>query len=246
MKTGGGSLNERLAAGFGPAQMFPRFDATHDGTIDQKMSVDGYFALGDRRLDYRFHTVHMPAAVAGLVPEFRKATMLREPVARSISHLRQLQKILGQDELGLDELYDRFEIRPSLGNYQARVLAAEIADVKKFMADQAKRYQTPGEDDMIPLIVQMGVSAIPQMDEPGMLERAAARLRSFDYVGVTERLGAFQRHLEQVYSWEEREVRHEKHTRDGEPVSDWLKGRLQADNQIDLELFSLARDELAR
>ncbi len=243
MKTGGGSLNARIAEGYGTRQVFPEYAATPDETLDQKISVRSYIARGDRRDEHLFHTLHMPAVVADLMPHYRSAIVLRDPVARTVSHLRQMRNVVGADQLELDALYDREGIREALANYQARVLATEVADVERFMEIQSAVFDVaPTGEMMAELVMQMTVSGIPQLAEAGLFERANARLRSFDFVGVTEQLAAFQRRIEQAHGWAEAPVIHDKATTDAEPVSEWLVTQIAADNPVDVELYEVARD----
>ena len=195
-----------------------------------------------------FYSVHMPAWVAEEVaPHHVRVTVLREPVARTISHLRHIARAMqlvgGQPAFGsLQELYDDPRWHERLVNYQVRIFATTRAEAER-AHDRRIASLPPGTrlpDGFLLPIMATGIEGCEPLGDDA-LERAIATLDHFDVVGVTEHLDlAFAQVAELVG----REARPVGHINRGSPTleaSEELVEHVRADQKLDSMLYDHAR-----
>jgi hypothetical protein len=135
---------------------------------------------------------HFPYEALSFVPDpYSTLCVLREPVARTLSHYSELRSARARyRDLPLDEFVFNEEFDVPSGNYQARQLAHEIG-----LADAWRSYtpeeglRAAGADPEQAYPVQALFDSTPlQFDEDTLLHRARANLARIDFVGVTESL----------------------------------------------------------
>ncbi len=137
---------------------------------------------------------HFPYEALSLVPHpYSTLCVLREPVARTLSHYSQLRTArIRYRDLSLDEFVFSEEFDVPSGNYQARQLAHEIGLAeawRSFTPDIELR--AAGGDPELGYPVQALFDSTPlRFDEATLLHKASENLAQIDFVGVTESLDA--------------------------------------------------------
>lgn len=192
MKTGGISTTASIRDAVGADRTFP--DAAGEVAAVAAKSIPSYLlALDDEeRGALRFTTVHQPAWVAFTgPPDTIRATVLREPVARTLSHLRQ---IAGGNHRARSprEAWDDPEIKARLSNYMCQLFADREDRVVPSdplpdeLDDDAKR-------SVLEALSDGWFTAIwhPMTIDDAALAQAVATLSRYDVVGTTADLGGF-------------------------------------------------------
>lgn len=172
-KTAGTSFTSLLKQLCGPC------DSHHMLDIDD---IPATQSLANPAIRYSLIRGHLRyEAVKQLLPiDTRRVTMLREPVARTISHLLHIQRHPEQNrfleqfapisKMSLEELLEHNIVRAYLTNFQAKKLALPY---------------TPDRQGAHHAINAM-LSLTSAMDK-GLLEHALLNLSQFDFVGISER-----------------------------------------------------------
>lgn len=183
MKVGGTSLSDELARWFGPERS--RVHVFLDDIALLPVPVLG---------NLRVIAGHIPYAGLALIPgPFRTLAVLREPVARTLSHFSTLRT----DHPHYHDLtLDRFVFDEGFtwsGNFQARFLAADDIDVANAWRTYSpeERLVATGGDRYTanPLQALFERADIGQTDED-LLANASANLDRIDFVGTTDDLDA--------------------------------------------------------
>ena len=190
MKTGGTSLTTALANLCGVANA---------GASLTEVFLDQFVQHDPRRWnEVGFVTGHLPWEVHELLPRAtRSVTVVRDPVARSLSHYWQLsinpEVIAESPDFSLEEYVESPRWNTLCRDYQARQLAhrVDIAHAGKTYAP-AERFASLGppfpREHQYPL--QSLFDCSPLSLTGAELERAALRsLSEIEFVGVTEHLG---------------------------------------------------------
>ncbi|MGQ0830572.1 MAG: hypothetical protein ACT4OV_02735 [Microthrixaceae bacterium] len=237
MKTGGTSVMRTLRETFALSEIYPR--ATDDlryenGALDiaHHLSVPYLLSLSEERTaSIRVYIGHFPYVVRELmgVP-MRAATVLREPVARTVSLLRQIKRQQPwEDEpatrrpvadLPLEEVYEHPRVfAPLIQNHQTKIFS-----------------MTPDDDPQS----YMDVVEV----DAARLARARTNLEEVDVLGVMEHFDWFVDDLEAAFSWKVVRSARKNVTPDEDlgPVSPSLLKRIASDNALDIELYERARD----
>jgi len=256
MKTGGTTLTRTLAEALGQAAVHPlRVELEVEDPADApsallsaKANIHDLLAIdaetGEQILAY---SVHMPAWVAEAVaPEYLRFTVVREPVSRTISHLKQVALAPGVPDT-IEELYSLEVVRDRLADYQTRMLAVEKADqprrispteLREFMAN-ATQVERDNVTFELTMANYLGTPHVDPLND-GHLDRALSRLEAFDVVGTTERMSDAVRRVEQATGWSLPEPERHNVTRNTEPVSAELIERIEADTRLDRQLYERA------
>jgi hypothetical protein len=163
---------------------------------------------------------HFPYVASELVPgPFTRITILRDPIERTISHLKHAKR--EREHLAdatLDEVYeDPFLFPTVLHNYQAKVFA--------FTA----------EDDVTTSLAVLDVD-----DE--RLKIAKSHLDRIDLLGLQERLPEFMEHVERRYGWSREDVPRANVSTEDWTVSPALRRRIIEDNTADQEFYEYGRE----
>jgi hypothetical protein len=257
MKTGGSTVTHMLLRHFVPTARYP----PPGDTQFRKTTIEPILALdATARAKIELYSVHMPACIADQVaPDHLHLTVLREPVARTVSHLRQIARSVGTTDL--TSLYDDPRWRHPLLDFQTRVFAitAEqvveqearrvqlLATIQEQMQDAATGEGDAGTplldlDAMGDLVSEMLLTAVqdPSPLDHEALDRALVTLRSFDLVGVTEDMGSFCTQLARELGIELGPPPQLNVSNDRLQASDDLLERIRADNERDLALYQAA------
>ena len=181
MKTAGTSLSEMLRRWAGPGR-------SRVGLPLDELLVMSRPELGRMRAI----AGHFPFEVIGILPGvFQTATVIREPVGRTLSHFQEVRRQHDPDgELTLDEFVHSEVYAVPSGNYQARQLAHTIdLDQAWIGYSPMQRYLQAGgqPDQAYPLQALFDSTPIFMSDED-LLKQASAHLSQIDIVGVTDHL----------------------------------------------------------
>lgn len=172
-KTAGTSFASVLKQLCGPGEGHKSLDLDHISATQSLANPAIRYSLIRGHLRYEAVKHLLPAGT-------RRVTMLREPVARTISHLLHIQRHPEQNrfleqfapisKMSLKELLEHNIVRAYLTNFQAKKLALPY---------------TPGRQGAEHAINAM-LSLTSAMDK-GLLEHALLNLSKFDFVGISER-----------------------------------------------------------
>jgi hypothetical protein len=242
MKTGGTSLAWMLP--FPRHRRYPR-PGTAESHPHEKFVPDALLAMEPEERD-RFLCVstHMPAWVAeDLFPHYLSVTVLRDPVQRTISHLKQIASGSG---IELEELYEDPMWRSRLLNYQVQVFAAThaeyVAQEREKPSYDPSRHPEPERSRILATLRAAYATSIgfPKLIDDRSYAEAAARLDRVDEVGVTDRLGELVDRLEARLGRELRPLRHDRVSNGGFDVSTALRERIELENGWDRLLYERA------
>lgn len=217
MKTGGTTFELRMKRQLGREAVFPYMKVDPADRMPN-LSLDYLREQPPERLaQVRAFTGHFPFFATELVPTPSLVmTVLRDPVERAISYLKQHQLHMGQAHRTLEEIYERGNARPfHIENYQVRVFASTVSD---------------------------GVESVLQrlpIDQRRM-EIAKQHLRQVDVLGLTERYDEFIDAVLTRLGWPPVEVPNQR-VSDYVEVPQTLRQRIAADNAADLEFYEYAR-----
>jgi hypothetical protein len=236
MKTGGTTVMRNLRQTFALDEIYPyrELDIRYDeGQLDIKhhLSVPYLLALPEeRRRRTRVITGHFPFVVHELLGgDLLTATILRDPVERTISLLRQFKRNQPwEDATGLrpraartlEELYEQpLVFDPLIHNHQTKIFSMTRDDDPQTYMD------------------------VIDVDR-ARLELAKANLATIDVVGLTEGYNDFLDDVEARFGWQI--VRGAKKNAtpasDIQPVDPELRRRIAVDNAIDMELYEYAKE----
>ena len=219
MKTGGATFRQHVVANFGPGEVYP------DPAFETNMFVANtrieYLRNlpRERKAQIRAYTGHFPFLCVDMLGiPLVTLTLLREPVARTISYLRHCKRYHeNQHDLTLDEIYDDpFVNTLFIRNHQAKLFCLEPSDEP--------------------------VTYMHVVDVDGArLATAKANLARVDVIGFTEEYDAFTDAMRDRYGWRFGAVAPWHVSDEPWPASDELKARIAADNAADLEFYEFAR-----
>jgi hypothetical protein len=233
MKTGGMSLFQQFRQNFPLDQLYPTRDV--DIRFDGKFRhLELSYLLGiapERRDRIRLYAGHFPyVACEMLGGGFVTMTLLREPVERTISLLRQFQRTvewIGPNHDGepppagrtLEDVYDDATVFDALiHDHQTKIFSMTTGD-------RPQSYRQSIDVDA------------------SRLELAKRNLAQVDVVGLMDSYDEFLDELAARFGWD---IRHDIRSNEApaevepEPVSDALRARIQSDNAIDVEFFEYA------
>jgi hypothetical protein len=246
MKTGGTSLGESLRSRFAPADAYPQLESDHAPVAEKTFP---YLLLDldeEARRRTRLFSVHHPAWVAfEIAPTAQKITVIREPISRTVSHLRQLANGPHAPD-DMNEIYDNPGWRSRLANYQTQLFANtkerhDAAKAATAISDEAAA-KILTEELHLALSHVWGTAIEHPFDvTTDDLARAIETLERFDVVGVTEKLDDMVERLSIHMALELPPLDHQNTTGQRLAVSDGLMERIEADNPFDLQLYAHAQ-----
>lgn len=219
MKTGGTSFVQHAEANLSPEEIWPR-----PGIQDGLPAGEGIYSRTDvvlgldaeERARVRFYSGHMPSVIPELLGVDITLTVLRDPVERAISYLRQARRLLPEMRgRSLLEVYeDPWQHGFFINEYQVRQFA-----------------KRPGDD-----LHHMGLIEI----DDGRMELAVANLERIDVVGLQEEYADFERRAVVALGWRWTEVPSLRISEDREPVPDGLRERIREENPADVAFYEHA------
>lgn len=236
MKTGGTTLFRHLRGNYALDELYPyrKLDIQLNGEkvdIRHHLSMSYLASLSEQRRQHiRVYTGHFPYVAREILgDDLVTATILRDPVERTISLLRQFRRRVPWRDpsqpppkwasLTLEEVYVHPLVHePLVLNHQTKIFSMRASD-------QPESYM-----DVI------------DVDET-RLALAKENLANVDIVGLTERYDDFLDQVEARFGWHvERHARaNATPAEDDEPISDSLRRRIIEDNAIDLEFYEFAK-----
>jgi len=238
MKTAGRTLLRHFRGNFELDEMYPygKLDVRYDGDrvdIRHHLEVGCLLRLPQERVRHiRVYSGHFPYVASELLGgEFIRLTVLRDPVERTISLLRQfrrkdpwadpnLRHSAPMEGLTLEQVYENpFVYEPLVLNHQTKIFSMTADD---------------------PLDTYMDVIDV----DDTRLALAKKNLAKVDFVGLTEQYDDFLDDLAAQTGWEI--IRHlrknETPAEEIQPVSESLRRRIAADNAIDVEFYEYAKE----
>jgi hypothetical protein len=248
MKTGGTSLNRMFQGYFGADRSWPR--AT-DAQLRRFQKFDPAYLVDmhpAERAELRYVSMHTGAWVAdALFPDLLSVTVLRDPVERTISHLRQLAD-LPQTPDDLEAIYAEPVWHARLVDHQTQVFASSEAELRE---QRARRHEY--DPDRLPESEREAIRAelwagftttisAPRVIDERTFAEAEARLERIDEVGVTERLDDLVDRVAQRLGCPLPEVGQENAAVGRGEVPAGLRERIEAENRWDRRLYERARE----
>jgi hypothetical protein len=231
LKTAGTDLFTRLGGDpdltvdhdydFAPSEIYPNATDGDVITIAPQLSIEQLLARWAVRGDeIRIVMGHFPLCTVDLLDApFTTLTVLREPVARTLSFLRHHRKTIPADRTtSYEEIYDDdFRFRSLIQNHMVKMFSLSAEE--------------------------MGMGgALTHVDfDRARLERAKARLATVDVVGVQEHFEDFTHQLEDQFGWTLGAPLWANRT-EPDQISDSLRARIAQDNALDAELYEFAVD----
>ena len=218
-KTGGHSLLLSLRKQFGDHAVYPLLE--HEGNSQSKWDPRFMVDFMERRGDeIRVIAGHYPLCTRELFDfPLRTFTMLRDPVERTLSHLRY-QAVVdpSYEHKSITEAF--YDIKDNLANrhkYMVRMLSRPLEDV---MSASPIAVADPQEAD---------------------LERAKQNLADIDVVGVLEHIDVFYRALDSTFGWDLGPPPH-SNTTDPTDVPDRILELIRDQCEMDMDLYRFALD----
>jgi hypothetical protein len=224
MKTGGTTFRHRLVREFGAESVFPcaKLDPPELGPNVQV----GYLssASPDRLVRIKAFSGHYPFFATELVPRSpRVLTILRDPVERTISYLKQHHRDRGLgSERSLESIYDlEWHRLLHMHNYQVRVFAST--------ADEGIQ------------------SVLHWLDiDDRRMKIAKEHLDRVEFLGLTEHSDEFVSRVVEQLGWSPDTTIPNQRVSEPMPVPESLRRRIAADNEADLEFYAYARELVAK
>jgi hypothetical protein len=246
MKTGGMSMTRMFHAHFGRARRYPTADDPA-ARRHQKMTPATLLEMTPaERARFSFVSVHMSAWIAEVMfPDLFSVTVLRDPVERTISHLRQIAD-LPQTADDLEAIYEDPNWHARLLDHQVQVFAAEPQERPMPREEREvynpARYEEPERSRIRQLLLAAFTTTISEarvIDEASYAE-AAARLDRVDEVGVTEQLDVVMTRVAARLGWERSEIRRDNVSERRADVPTGLRDRIERENRWDRMLYDRA------
>ena len=218
MKTGGSTFRRHVEGQLGADRVYPNAEVDRD-LFEANTSVRYLRNLPeDRWNQVDVVSAHLPFFASTVLDKrFVTATILRDPVERTVSHLRNCQrsdpKCHGRS---LEEIYDHPFIFPlQIHNHQVRVFALGAAD-------GADSINQPIDID----------------DEH--FDQALDHVRSVHILGLQQRYDEFVDAVHRRFGWQ-RKVVPDLLVSGPAEVSERLVRRIRKDNEADMEFFEQAK-----
>jgi Sulfotransferase family len=225
-KAAGTELRERLKRLFAPEALYP--DKT-DGdivTVAPQVSAAQLLARWEVRKDeIEVVTGHFPLATAELLDaDFTTLTVLREPVERTLSHLRHYRSLSPEARgKSLEAIYDETPAYVFLRDHMVKMFAMTADEVA-----------TAARENKWPVVKYIELTR-------DRMARAQERLANVDVLGLQDRFDEFCAVLQSEFGWQLGEPLYANRTPHTD-VPDSLRARIAADNALDVEFFEYACD----
>ncbi|GJM37150.1 MAG: hypothetical protein DHS20C19_05170 [Acidimicrobiales bacterium] len=240
MKTGGTALIRALSPSYSPQRCYP----TAAARFAEKGSIDAVLERTRGGAEFDLLTPHVPAWVAEEVaPQHLHVTVLREPTARTISHLRQVAAYEATPD-DLEAIYEIPAWRDRLRNYQTRLFSADESTYRSEREAAGPADSAADADPEEVRTVLLSALATGVLDATTMvdadLDRAVLRLRRMDVVGVTERLDSLATQLTRRAGVACEQTGRVRVSSNRAVVSASLINAIEADTMLDRELYEHA------
>jgi hypothetical protein len=219
MKTGGATFRQLATAQFGAGEVYP--DASSDADLEvANWSIDRLRNLPpERRAATRLYTGHFPFVATRLLGiDVLTLTILRDPVERTLSHLRHRRHHdPGSGSKSLEGIYeDPFFFPLMVRDHQAKVFAMT-------REDRLESYM-----DVIDV-------------DAGRLALAKENLEEVDVLGLQERFDEFLTDVEHRFGWRLEAARNRHGIPAPEEVPQSFRSRIAEDNAADMDFYDFAQ-----
>jgi hypothetical protein len=226
MKTAGTTFALQLRVQFEAEAIYPAEGLDWHDAADLERYTDASRALAvssTRRSQIECYTGHFPYMVAGLIdPSLVVITLLREPVARTVSVLDHFQRLDDRyRHLDLEAIYeDDHVFRSFVSNHQTAFFARTPLDGEQWIRD-------------------------PIDIDDARFATAKQNLASVDVVGLTEDYPRFIEALRARFGWWPQGLNLDDRANVGSVRADVDAGllrRIAEDNRYDIELYRYAQE----
>jgi hypothetical protein len=223
MKTGGATFRRHIEHNLGVEHVYPNPDVDTD-LLAANISVEYVVDLpADRVRELQAYTGHFPFAITQILPgPFVTATVLRDPVERTISYLKHCRKYQEQHHgMALEAIYEDPWYFPTwIENHQVKVFSFTPEDHPQLVAD------------------------VITVDE-ARVATAKANLESVDFLGLHEHYDDFVGEVSEHFGWTG-EVPPSWHVSEPEEIPASFRRRIADDLATDVAFFEHAREQYHR
>jgi Sulfotransferase family len=225
MKTAGTMFVSHLEKQFGAAAIYPnrQLDRRFPGDTESYTSINDLLALpAERRETIEVYTGHFPYMVRDMLNiELATFTILRDPVERTISQLKQFRRLQERYRpLSLEAIYDdEYVFRHFIHNHQTKIFSLVPADKPRAI--------------LRPIVI-----------DENRFQLAKDNLAQVDVVGVTECFDEFIGELQRRFEWWEDGIAVGNRTNvssESWSVEEALRRRIADDNSYDVDLYEYAK-----
>ncbi len=217
MKTGGATFRQHVYENFGSGEVYP---VPNVDDMDRAWLVEYVLSLpAERRTAFRAYTGHFPFVVTELLPDdLTTLTIIRDPVARTISYLKHCKRYHDHHrELSLEQIYqDEFHFECFIHNHQTKIFSMTTGDKLESYMD------------------------IVSVDDK-RLEVAKANLEKVDVLGLNEHYPQFLEELQDRFGWSFGRTRNRRVSKEKWEASPQLRQRIAADNAADMAFYAHAQ-----
>lgn len=227
MKTGGTTFISQIGANFPPEAVYPSADPEPMKRMAQYLFLQPLQALTPEQLiEIRLFHGHLPFMATTLVgPGVITLTIIRDPVARTLSHLRHIKRgaqVAGvlptqrYREMTLEEIYDDpLRFNGFIHNFQSKLFAMSAEDGVTNCSD------------------------VLEVDDR-RLELAKQNLESVDVLGLSERHGEFVAEMRRRFGWNIEDIPNQQVSGETWDVSPEFRNRIAHDNAADMDFYAFA------
>jgi len=239
-KTGGSTFNAQIETNFSADEVWPAHEPK-----DEPLSAAMLYVAASRvrsmsdesRAKTRVFRGHVPLATVELLgPDVVVMTLVREPVARTVSWLNHCRRNNPEHrDLSLERIYDDewFTVRYAR-NVQTKLFAMTLDEASARSADATGEH---GSARHFYETIGSSLNAVVELDDTRFAD-ALSRLERVDVLGITERYDDFGARLAML-GWTMHDVAR-RNVSECRPISRALRDRIVADNRYDLELYERA------
>ena len=225
-KAAGTELRERLKRHYAPEQLYPDPSDGDVFAVAPQVSVRQLLARWAVRGDQiEVITGHFPYCTTELLgAEFMTLSVLREPVARTLSHLRHHRRMNPDThDLPLEAIYDDV-FKPALfANHMVKMLSLTPEEIA-----------WAAEHDRWAMVMNVDL-------DRERLERAKHNVAALDELGLHDRFDEFCERVQARFGWQLGAPLYANRTPQ-EEAPESLRARIAADNALDVELFHHASE----
>lgn len=267
MKAGGTSFTDVINGNFAPGERYPagflENEANPFRQMEAYLHVPGIVAaVNDAPDKYRIVCGHVPYAIRALLDaDYVALTVLRDPVARTISYLKHCRRYHDEHrDMPLEAIYEDDWFHASfIHNYQTKLFsmtpAETLAEVRygDYQPQLPPRSELGNGENLTPELIALGdrgggrfsmecfaaSTGVIEVDD-ARFETARDNLRATDVVGVTEDYERFLDALATHYGWQVDNMPH-RHAGEDEHVAATFRRKIARDNAMDVELHAYAR-----
>jgi hypothetical protein len=252
MKTGGTSFVFHLLQQFAADEIYPSpaLDRRDPTDAEPYASIPALAAVSpERAAVIRVYAGHFPLAVRDLIGgDLTTLTLLREPVDRTISILKQFKRLYEQyRDLSLDAIYDDpFVYRHFIENHQTKLFSVTTADHPKMLASTLGFPEFRERLTATVRVADGGSGGPPDTITVDAQRFATAKenLARVSVVGLNERFDEFVEALRARFGWWPDGMAGDARANvssEAWEVDGALRTRIARDNAFDVELYEYAK-----